>query len=310
MFANNSYHPDSQPLGHYKGYPVYLATVLVAVHILTMLAGVVSPQSFLQGLMFAPGWFGSWAQVWRWGTYVFVQQPSVFFILEMFFLYRFGIEIEKVFGRPVLARLYGGLVLLPPVLVTLVYFATGGPGYPLAGTGFSHFCLFLGICLLYPGALMFCSIPWLTLKLAGSLLLGIYVLMDVAGRNWIHLGLLLANVGLTYVILRQAGLTPRFGALREAFLNALPARKSKPAAPFPFSRGSVSGHRSAKSSAAPSKYYEPKIKPKPDLAPERKVVEEIDAILDKIARSGMDSLTPEEKAALQKASSKLKDTDY
>ncbi len=302
MFANNSYHPDSQPLGHYKGYPVYLATVLVAVHILTMLIGVFSPPAFLQGLMFAPGWFGSWAQIWRWVTYVFVQQPSLFFLLEMFFLYRFGMEIEKVFGRPTLARLYAGLVLLPPVIVTLAYFVTGGPGYPLAGTGFSHFCLFLGICLLYPGALMFCSLPWLTLKLAGSLLLAIYLLMDISSGNWMHFGLLLANVGLTYFILRQAGLTPRFEAVQDALRNALPARK--PAAAPPARRSPPNAGE------APSKYYEPKIKPKPDLAPERKAVEEVDAILDKIARTGMESLSAEEKAALQKASSKLKDTDY
>ena len=295
MFTANSYNPDSQPLGHYKGYPVYLATVLVAVHVLSMLIGVVSPQGYLQGLMFAPGWFGSWAQIWRWVTYVFVQQPSVWFILEMFFMFRFGMEIEKVFGRPTLAKLYAGLVLLPPVLVTLGYLISGNPGYPLAGTGFSHFCLFLGICLLYPGALMFSSLPWLTLKLAGSLILGIYVLMDMAQRNWTHLGLMLANVALTYVILRRAGLTPRFEAIQEAFRNALPS-PAKPASPRRESGRALT--------------YEPKIKPKTDLAPERKAVEEVDAILDKIARSGMDSLTAAEKAALQKASSRLKDTDY
>ena len=165
----------------------------------------------------------------------------------------------------------------------------------MAGTGFSHFCLFLGICLLYPGALMFCSLPWLTLKLAGSLMLGIYVLMDIAQRNWTHLGLMLANVALTYLILRRAGLTPRFGAIQEAFRTALPS-PARPSSPRQASGRVLT--------------YEPKIKPKPDLAPERKAVEEVDAILDKIARSGMDSLTAAEKAALQKASSRLKDTDF
>lgn len=304
MFITNSYNPDSQPLGHFKGYPVYLATVLVAVHVLSMLIGVASPQTFIQGMMFAPGWFGSWAEIWRWVTYVFVQQPSIWFILEMFFMFRFGIEIEKVFGRRALAKLYAGLVLLPPLLVTLAYLATGGPGYPLAGTGFSHFCLFLGICMLYPGALMFCSIPWLTLKVAGSLLLGIYILMDLAARSFGHLGLMLANVVLTYIILRQAGLTPRFEAIQDALRNALPSPKPK-AQP-----SRLTGGASPKASSSSSRYYEPKIKPKPDLAPERKAVEEVDAILDKIARSGMESLTAAEKAALQNASSRLKDTDY
>jgi membrane associated rhomboid family serine protease len=303
MFTANSYHPDSQPLGHYKGYPIYLATVLVALHILSMLIGVVSPQSYMQSLIFAPGWFGSWAEIWRWFTYVFVQQPSLLFVLEMFFLYRFGMEIEKVFGRRALARLYAGLVLLPPLLITLAYMVSGGPAYPLAGTGFSHFCLFLGICLLYPGALMFCSLPWLTLKVAGSVLLAIYILMDLAARQWTHLGLLLANVILTYFVLRHAGLTPRFEAVKDALRDALPARKPQVTS----RRALESGGTTHREPGSTSRYYEPKIKPKPDLAPERKAVEEIDSLLDKIARHGLDSLTAEEKAALQRASSKLKD---
>ena len=301
MFTANSYSPDSQPLGYYKGHPVYLATVLVAAHIVMMLFGVILP-GIGQELVFAPGQIGSWAQVWRWVTYPFVHQVSLWFVIEMLFLFRFGMEIEKVFGRRALAKLYGGLVLLPPLLLTLLYVGFGTP-YTLFGTSFSHFCLFLGICMLYPGALMFCSLPWLTLKLAGSIMLGVYVLSDLAARDWTHLLLMLANVGLTYFILRQAGLTPRFEAIQDAIRGALPARR--PAAPAPPARRQKNP---GDSPAKPSKYYEPKIKPKPDLAPERKAVEEIDGLLDKIARHGIDSLTAEEKAALQRASSKLKET--
>ncbi len=308
MFSASTYRPDSQPLGYFKGHAVFLATALVALHVAAMLLGVLSPQGLGEALSFAPGQLGSWGQVWRWATYAFVHQPSIGFLLEMFFLYRFGMEIEKVFGRRTLAVLYGGLVLLPPLLVSLSYGVSGGPGYFLSGTGFSHFCLFLGICLLYPGALMFCSLPWLTLKLAGSLLLGIYVLGDLASREWMSLGLLLANVVLTYVVLRRAGLSPRFAALEEAVRGALPqARAAAPSRRGSGSRG-AGGGRPGKEAAA--RYYEPKLKPKADLAPERKAVEDVDLILEKIARSGMGSLTAAETAALQQASSRLKDTDY
>jgi membrane associated rhomboid family serine protease len=300
MFTANSYNPDSQPLGHYKGHPVYLATVLVAAHIVTMLLGVIVP-SIKPELVFAPGVFGSWAQIWRWVTYPFVQDISIWFVIEMFFLYRFGIEIEKVFGRRALARLYAGLILLPALLVALLYGAFGTT-YTLFGTNFSHFCLFLGICMLYPGALMFQSLPWLTLKVAASILLAVYILSDLAARDWTHLLLLLSNVALTYGILRHAGLTPRFEKIQDAIREALPAKR-QPVTPSP-----RRARPSSDGTAKPSKYYEPKIKPKPDLAPERKAVEEIDALLDKIARHGIDSLTAEEKAALQRASSKLKDS--
>lgn len=311
MFTSNSYNPDSQPLGHYRGYPVYLTTVLVGVHILSMLVGVLSPAVVAESMIFAPGWIGNWAQVWRWVTYAFVHQPSLWFVLNMYFLFRYGMEIEKIFGRKTLARLYGGLILLPPLLVTVFYMLGGGrtPGYPLQGTDLSHFCMFLGFCMLYPGALMFCSLPWLTLKLAGSIFLAIYILSDIASRQWIHLVLMLSNLGLTYAILRRAGLTPRFEAIKDALREALPSRRPAASTP-PRLPGQPQPRRRSEPAATPSRYYEPKIKPKPDLAPERKAVEDIDAILDKIARSGMDSLTDAEKSALQRASSRLKDTDY
>ncbi|MDB6069959.1 MAG: glpG [Verrucomicrobiales bacterium] len=310
MFTSNTYNPDSQPLGHYRGYPVYLTTVLVGLHILSMLLGVFSPAALAEGMMFAPGWVGSWVQVWRWVTYAFVHQPDVWFVINMFFLYRYGMEIEKIFGRTTLIKLYGGLLLLAPAIVTVLFVlaGSGSPGYPLAGTSILHFSLFLGMCLMYPGGLFFCSLPWLTLKIAGPILLGIYVLSDLASRQWTHLLVLLASVYLTYFILRRAGLSPRFEAIKDALRDALPARR--PAAAAPRLPGQPVSRRRGDAPAAPSRYYEPKIKPKPDLAPERKAVEEIDGILDKIAKSGMDSLTAAEKTALQNASSRLKDTDY
>lgn len=306
----SSYHPDNQPLGHFKTYPIYLATVLVALHVVSMLAGVVlGRQVYAEALQFAPDTFSPLAQPWRWVTYVFLQMPSVWFLIDMYLLYSFGSQIELNFGRKVLARLYAALILLPPLLVTVAFYAGIGSPQVLAGSNLAGFSLFLGICMMNPGALLF-GISFLPLKIVGPLLLGIAVLSELAARDGIGLAVLLSCVLLVYKMLRAYGLPARFDDIKEAFLSALPARKPKSAAPFRAPRRDGSGNRSANSVEAPSKYYEPKIKPRPDLAPERKVVEDIDAILDKITRSGVDSLTPDEKAALQKASSKLKDTDY
>ena len=63
----SAYDPDNQPLGHFKTYPIYLATVLVAVQVLSMLAGVVlSPQAYGEALQFAPTVYSPFAQPWRW----------------------------------------------------------------------------------------------------------------------------------------------------------------------------------------------------------------------------------------------------
>ena len=303
----STYHPDNQPLGHFKNYPVYLATVLVVVHVASMLAGVVlSPQVYAEALQFAPEIYSPVAQPWRWITYAFVQVPTFWFLIDMYLLYSFGRQIEQNFGRRVLARLYGALILLPPLLVTIAFYTEIGNSQTLAGSNLASFSLFLGICLMNPGGLLF-GIPFLSLKLVGPLLLGITALSYLAARDWVGLIVLLACVLLVYKMLRASGLPARFEMIKDALKNAMPVRKTKASAP---SSRNPSAGSAGKSGNSPSKYYEPKIKPKPELAPERKVIEEIDAILEKITRSGVESLTPGEKAALQKASSKLKDTDY
>ena len=55
--------------------------------------------------------------------------------------------------------------------------------------------------------------------------------------------------------------------------------------------------------------YQPKIKPRAELDREHPAVVEIDALLDKISREGFGSLTDDEKKALDRASSELKDKD-
>ena len=118
----SSYNPDSQPLGHFKNYPVYLATVLVAVHVVSMLAGVViSPQSYGEALAFSPDTFSPLGQPWRWVTYAFVHEPRIWFLLEMYLLFSFARDLEANFGRKVLIRLYAALILLPPLLMDGAY---------------------------------------------------------------------------------------------------------------------------------------------------------------------------------------------
>ena len=303
MFEVAGYREDSQPYGYVRGYPVYLATVLVAVHVLMLLVLAMGPRAIMEGLIFFPE---SWKEIWRWVTYDFVHTPTVWFLIEMFFLGRFGMEIERVFGRPTLLKLYAGLVLLPPLLVTLFYVGLDADGIPLAGTQFSHFCLFLGMCFLYPGALMLPSLPWLTLKVGGSLLLGIYSLMYISGGSGLGLLLLWGNVGLTYWMLRYAGLTARFEGVWEVVRGLWPQGTLTVVRRGTGAAGS-GGRESVRTGSGRGARggYEAKIRPKLDLAPERLAVEEIDAVLDKIARTGMGSLSAEEKAALQRASARL-----
>jgi len=66
--------------------------------------------------------------------------------------------------------------------------------------------------------------------------------------------------------------------------------------------------RRKRQAAAPLPYT-PKIVPRPDVGDDRVAVAKIDAILDKIARSGLDSLDDWERRELERASSELKRQD-
>ena len=71
------------------------------------------------------------------------------------------------------------------------------------------------------------------------------------------------------------------------------------------------GKESRRNPGQPAKAvrYEPKIVPRPDISSERVAVAKIDAILEKISRSGFDSLEDWEKKELEKASKELKRQD-
>lgn len=59
----------------------------------------------------------------------------------------------------------------------------------------------------------------------------------------------------------------------------------------------------------PGLIYTPKLVPRPELRDDRVVVTKIDAILEKISRSGLDSLSDDERKQLERASSELKRQD-
>jgi Zn-dependent protease len=65
-------------------------------------------------------------------------------------------------------------------------------------------------------------------------------------------------------------------------------------------------HRASSPNPLP---YEPKIVPRPDISDDPVPVAKIDAILEKIARSGMESLTADERRQLERASKELKRQD-
>ncbi|MES2708489.1 MAG: rhomboid family intramembrane serine protease [Verrucomicrobiota bacterium] len=301
----SSYHPDNQPLGRFRGIPLYLSTVLVIAHVAALfLSAFVGMGRWADSFMFAapPSDLGGGAQIWRWVTYLFVNSPSIWFILDMVFLYVWGMRLEQTFGRKVFASLYVWLLFIPPA-VTLILSFLGLPSL-LAGPTFSHFCLFLAFCFMEPQAPFFVPHPAFQAKYVGAVFFAVHIVQYLGNRQYAWLAAFLANCLLTYLFLRRKGLPDRFEAITDAFRQALPKRRpSRPA--LPKSRTGNSPRRTG-TEKPPATIYEPKIKPREDLYPEKKAVRDIDALLEKIGRDGLDSLTAEEREALQRASARLK----
>jgi membrane associated rhomboid family serine protease len=260
---------DHQPVTWLNGYPVYAAhfivLVLVVLMVVTALLG--SANALFPWLAFNSSqvWSG---QVWRILTYGLFNPPSLAFAIDMVMLVWFGRELEKTFGRRTFSALYAGIYLLPPLVLTLVGLVRPMVYFGQPGT----LALFVAFATLFPGAMMIFNIlaQW-----AAIVLVGLFTLIAIAERNWIALILLWSTCGFAHLFVRvhQGTLTlPRIRWRRRSpKLRVLP----DPVPPKP-----GTGFKPAPSDAS---------------------MAEIDALLDKIAQSGIGSLTAAERARLEAA---------
>jgi len=209
MIAGRNYE-DYQPLTWVGRFPVYLTTLLVALHVAAMIGvavclGVAGGGAPFQNPLLAPLVFSSERifrnfSVWEFVTYAFVNQPSIWFAVEMYFLFVFGREVERFLGRISFGWLYLSLVLVAPVaLAALQVFGIPSVYF---GSGAIHFAIFIAFVVIYPGAEMLFGLQarWIAL-----ILLGIYSLQYLSGQAWIPLGVLWMECGCAYGMLRSGG---------------------------------------------------------------------------------------------------------
>jgi membrane associated rhomboid family serine protease len=264
---------DQQPVTWVRGHPIYAAHFIVVALVASMLATTIlmafGATRFLGPLPFTSAGVLR-GEAWRIATYGFVNPPSLWFAVDMAMIALFGREVEKFFGRRKFLTLYGSIYLLPPVLFTLL-----GPWLPAQLSGETGaFALFVAFAALYPDAVMLFGI---LAKWAAVALVGIFSLMALAYRDWIGGLSLWATAGLAFAFVRyeQGRLTlPRFSLFRRRpRLRVFPD----------IERGGTEGARPL--GAEP--------------------MAEVDALLDKIARSGISSLTAAERARLDSARDEL-----
>jgi hypothetical protein len=270
---------DHQPMVWLRGYPFYAAHFLVLVFVVSMLATTLllafNGLSVLELLSFSSERVLK-GQVWRIFTYGLVNPPSVLpFVIDMFMIAWFGREVEKFFGRRKFLFLYGCIYFLSPLLLALI-----GVWKPMQLAGESGaFALFIAFATLYPDVVMLFNI---LAKWVAVILVGISSLAALAYHDWAALISLWVTVGFAFAFVRYEQGRITLPGIRLPRINLFQKK--------------------------------PKLRVLPDLKPQKSSgakisneipIGEIDMLLDKIAESGMSSLTPKERARLDAAREEL-----
>ena len=268
---------DYSPLFWIAGRPIYVNTFLLLVEIaafaITALCvafagpGVLSLLG-LGNLQVIHEW-----QVWRLFSYViFPPQIAIGFIFAMGFLFYFGRQVEQFVGRKSYIQLFAALVLIPSIFFCLLGFTgVGGMNY-MGGYG-SIFGVFVAFATIYPSAeINFCFVC-LCAKHWAYALLGVLTLANVAFHEWTSLGFLWGDAGIAYLGMRLLGV----GRGMEWLTDWVEERRAR----------KLAAERNFK------------------IVKEREAVESTDAILDKISKHGVGSLSSSERAVLERARTNL-----
>ena len=267
---------DYRPVAWMGRYPVDVTTMLVGLHIALAVIGCIlfaAGTSVLSYLQFDSTAVFYQGQVWRIVTYAFVHQPAglLWFAVEMYMLFVFGREVERFLGQRAYVVLYLILLIAPSLLLT-----TWGLWQPtaLAGSPALHFGIFVAFATIYPRVELFLRImaKWFALILAA-----VYTLQLIAYHAWSDLAVVWTSIGAAFLFVELRGAGPEL-----AWWSKVKARIG----PKPKVRVLQRTH--ARRAVEPDEVYA-----------------SIDPILDKISKSGIGSLTANERRQLNRERERL-----
>jgi membrane associated rhomboid family serine protease len=221
-------------------------------------------------------------QVWRLITWPFANvYVSIWVPISIFFFWYFGTELEKSVGRVRMAVLFFGTTILTGVVGTLIDLALVGTFYGGGLAGLSSIGLLMAVVFIaeYPHIRFFFGIPgWVI----GAILVGIQIIQLLGYRFLVDLYTFLFSLVIVAVMARSVGLLSE--------ITWIPKFKGRDRTRRPRrSRGAPKGGPGTVV-AGP---WQPRAVP-----PTSRDQAALDALLDKISASGMDSLTDHEREQL------------
>lgn len=263
--------------------------VLVAAHVVSMVIGVIVA-GWPGLLVFSPSDVLQRMKLWELFSYPFAQVPSLWFAVEMLFFYWFGREVEHYLGSRFFVVVYA-LLVLAPALVGVVL-GLGGMQVVLAGSGLASMGIFVMFAFLYPTVELLFRIQarWFAVGLAA-----LHALQAVSVREWGQLALIVSTLACAFECARRIGirsacsLAARMVPQRKMARHSMPPRRPQPV---------PSGAAAAKSRRNGETH------PGGQIAGREEEMD-VDAILEKISRSGLSSLSGAERRRLESARRKL-----
>jgi hypothetical protein len=263
---------DYRPVGWIGRYPVRVTSIVCALFVLGMFVTVIAQTAHWD---FTPLVFQSSAflrgQLWQPLTCTLIQSANFFFLFNIFFFYWSGNEVERFLGIRRYLVLIGLLLLVPPIF--LIAWGTLGAQWPYYGSYELSIGMFIAFATLYPGIELF---GWVTLKWLAFAGLVLASMQDLPSHEWGRLSIL-------------------WGMCLTAFLFIRAVQEKLPLAS---KLAEINPFRS-----------KPKLKVLPKPGPPRRadqdVYESVDPILEKIAKSGIGSLTANERRQLDRARNRL-----
>ncbi|MEN3370352.1 MAG: hypothetical protein V7609_2495 [Verrucomicrobiota bacterium] len=271
---------DYQPVTWVGRHPVHVTTLLVAGHVFLMVVAcflsALGAAGFLNLLIFDSAQILVLGRVWQIVTYAFVHLPYsasalLWFAVEMYMLFAFGRELERFVGRRAFIVLYGLLLWVPTVFLTI---AGLWARFGLAGSAALHFGIFIAFASIYPNVEMLLRIQ---AKWVALILVAIGTLAALANHDWASLIVIWTTIAtaVSFVLLRGAG--PEL-----EWWNTMKSRWQP----------------------KPKFQVVPRATPRRVVEPEN-IHESIDPVLDKISKQGINSLTASERRALDRARNRL-----
>jgi membrane associated rhomboid family serine protease len=268
---------DYRPVTWMGRYPVDVTTILVGVHvavaIITCVLIATTAGWLVEYLQFDSAQVLYRGQIWRLFTYAFVHAPSglLWFAVEMYMLFVFGREVERFIGQRAYIALYLTLLIAPAAVLAIwgLWQRSG-----LSGSPALHFGIFVAFATIYPRVELFLRImaKWVALILAG-----VYTLQLLAYHAWTDLIVVWTSIGAAFLFVELRGAGPELVWWTKLKAFAQPRPKLR-----------IVHRPSARRVVEPDDVYA-----------------SIDPILDKIAKSGIGSLTVSERQQLDRARARL-----